>query len=493
MSFLKRFLGSSSKPKRSSRSPYDLENPLIYFSKNDPWRIKDACEGTQIFGATGSGKTSGSGQAIAKSFLQSGFGGLVLTAKPDERTLWEKYARETGRSDSLIVFSSANKWRFNFLDYELRRPGLGAGMTENLVTLFCTVLEIAERKQGASGGESYWQRTLKQLLRNAIDLVTIANGTVSLPELYEVITSAPQSAGEVRSEAWQNNSLCFSYITAGEGKAKGTARQNDFDLTARYWLNEFPNLADRTRSIIVSTFTSMADCFLRGTLRELFCTTTNVVPELSFEGAVIILDLPIKEFSELGQFAQVLFKLIWQRAVERRNVIEKPRPVFLWADESQYFVSSYDIQFQTTARSSKACTVYLTQNLPNYYAMLGGERAKAETDSLMGNFQTKIFHANGDHITNTWAADLFSKTMQFKANASASSPNAMQDPFNPEGSTSSGGSQALEWEVLPHEFTTLRKGGHENGLCVDSVIFQGGRIWRATDKNHIKTTFSQNG
>ena len=39
--------------------------------------------GFQIFGGTGSGKTSGSGSFIASAMLASGFGGLVLTFKPD--------------------------------------------------------------------------------------------------------------------------------------------------------------------------------------------------------------------------------------------------------------------------------------------------------------------------------------------------------------------------------------------------------------------------
>jgi hypothetical protein len=49
--------------------------PLLYLGKNDAWTVGDAFEGTVIFGATGSGKTSGSGQALAKSFLKAGFGG----------------------------------------------------------------------------------------------------------------------------------------------------------------------------------------------------------------------------------------------------------------------------------------------------------------------------------------------------------------------------------------------------------------------------------
>src|SRR5438552_2035229 len=92
----------------SSTTYWNVEQPLLWFSPKDPWRIKDAFEGVQIFGATGSGKTSGSGAAVAKSFLSAGFGGLVLTAKPDERALWEGYCRETGREQSLIVFSPSN-------------------------------------------------------------------------------------------------------------------------------------------------------------------------------------------------------------------------------------------------------------------------------------------------------------------------------------------------------------------------------------------------
>ena len=235
----------------------------------------------------------------------------------------------------------------------------------------------------------------------------------------------------------------------------------------------------------MSTFTSMADCFLRGMLRDLFCSSTNIVPDISAEGAIIVLDIPIKEYGDLGQFSQVLFKYIWQQAMERRNVTENNRPVFMWADESQNFITSYDREFQSTARSSRACTVYLTQNLPSYYSELGGEKGKVEADAFLGNLQTKIFHANGDSTTNEWAANIFAKSWQFR--------RSMNSGFSGGGASgSSGVSEALELDVLPQEFAMLRKGGHENDLCVDSIIFQGGRVWNATGKTFMKATFTQN-
>lgn len=470
---------------------FTLDQPLLYFSKEDIWRVRDACEGTQIFGAIGSGKTSGSGQAIAKAFLKAGFGGLVLTAKPDERELWERYCRETGRINSLIVFSPSQPFRFNFLDYELKRPDEGAGLTENLVNLFYTVMEVAERSQGKGGSnDSYWERTLKQLLRNIIDLLKISRGALSLGDMYKLVTSAPLSNEQLHNENWQQNSFCHQCVEAGEAKEKTPLEQNDFELTARFWFSEFPNLAEKTRSVIVSNFTSMADGFLRGMLRELFCTTTNIVPELTHQGAILVVDLPVKKFLEVGKYAQVVMKYIWQQAVERRDTTN-PKPVFLWADEAQNFVTSYDMQFQATARSSRACTVYISQNLPNYYAELGGEQAgKARADSLLGNFQTKVFHANGDSVTNTWAADLIAKSIQHRGNRGSSRQNEFGIDIGGRHTTTAS-YEVVEYDVLPQEFTYLKKGGPENNLETEAIAFQGGRRWKATGKNHLKAVFKQ--
>lgn len=467
----------------SARDP--LDGPLLWFGKNDPWRFRDAVEATAVFGATGTGKSSGSGKALATAFLKAGFGGLVLTAKGDDAKTWRRYCEETNRLDSLIVFSPTEPWRFNFLNYEFSRPGAGAGLTENLVRLFTTMMEVTERSKGRSSSHDFWQRTTRQLLVNCCDLVTIARGRLLLGEIYDILTSAPSSPGEVNSETWQQSSICWQCIREGETKQKTTQQENDFGLVVKYFLREYPGLSEKTRSIIVTNLTSMLDIFLRGTLRELFCTTTNIVPELTHEGAVIVIDLPIKEFAEVGQLSQVLFKYIWQRASERRDIRTRGKVCFLWADEAQFFVSPQDTEFQSTARSSRIATVYLTQNIGAYYAALG----QSEAHGLLGNFQTKIFHANGDPMTNNWAADLFSKSWQFRNTASASTTEGESGRQRVSKNYSS--SDSLDYEVLPREFTSLAKGGPDHNWRVEAIAFQGGRIWHATQKNHIKVVFNQ--
>ena len=225
-------------------------------------------------------------------------------------------------------------------------------------------------------------------------------------------------------------------------------------------------------------------------------TTRNspqLKPELSHEGAIIILDLPVKQFYEVGQFAQVLYKFIWQRAVERKSAErQKTRamPIFLWADESQFFVNSNDMLFQTTARSARASTVYLSQNISNYYAIMPSDTGKAQTDSLLGNLRTKIFHANEDYATNQWASDLLGKTLEWRMHRSSSVSSQ-------EGTKGRGGSQftssqqeTLDHQVQPLRFTGLLQGGPDNNNTVEAIITKGGKKW-SNGKNFRVASFKQ--
>lgn len=467
--------------------PTNDDHPLFHFTSADPFTPRQAFEGVQIFGGIGSGKTSGSGATLARSFLRAGFGGLVLCAKKDELDTWLEYARQTGREESILVFDTSGKFTFPFLQYEIEREGEGAGYTENLVRLFTTVYEAISRSDSGGGSDPYWTRAMQQLLRNAIDLCMIARGTVSVPMIHQVIMSAPLSMDETKSDEWRKQSLCYKLMAEAHTKDLDRWTGADLDSTAAFWFKEYPSLAEKTRSSILSTLTTMMDNFLRRPFRQLFSEppeeSDKAFPELTHHGVVIIMNLPVKEYGDAGRAAQVVYKYLWQQAAERRNVKENPRPVFLWVDEAQNFVTEYDMQFQATARSSRACTVYLTQNIPNYYAEMGGEHSKYRVDSLMGNLQTKIWHANSDPKTNTEAAEIIGKSWQIRRNAGTSIGG---ESFN----ITSGESESFDYDVPPQEFSKLRKGGVSNGLIVEAFVFQNGRVWE-NGLTHLRVKFKQ--
>lgn len=484
------------KRKQTALAQWDLATPVLSLGDRDSLTLANCCEGIAIFGASGAGKTTGSGYALAMSFLSLGMAGLVLTAKAEERLLWQRYAEWAGRSEDLRIISPREMWRFNFLNYEANRPGEGAGLTENIVNLFSEVLELADGSSGGGGREeeSYWKRACRQLMRNLVDLLMMAKGQVSIPELYRLVVSLPTSPAELNDPAWQSRSFAFECLREADKRPKSPLEEGDYALVADYCCLEFPGLSERTRSVIVSTFTSLIDVLQRSLLRELFSTGTNLTPEAVQDGAIIVVDLPVKEYGQVGQVAQAIFKYCFMRSIERRMVSPDRRPVFLWADEAQNFTTSYDFQFQATARSSLVSVVYLSQNLSNYYATQGqGEQGKARVDSLMGNLNTKIFHANGDPVTNEWAADLIGKSSRFLVNSSRSySP----DPCLPglsqlahSGGLNSGINESIDFEVPPARFSRLRKGGPLRQ--VDGILFQSGRRFCSTGKPWMPVVFTQ--
>jgi len=201
------------------------------------------------------------------------------------------------------------------------------------------------------------------------------------------------------------------------------------------------------------------------------------------EGHIILIDLPSKMYDKVGQDAQILFKYIWQRAIERRDVLKDGgRPVFLWADEAQNFLHEHDIDYQATARSSRVCTVYPTQNLPNYLTRLGGREGEHRVKSFLGTLGTKIFHANADNETNEYAAKLVGQTYR-----PMPTYNINQGKEYTKGE---GFSWQKDWELAPESFVSLKTGGPKNNYSVQAVLHTQGKTFN--DKsNAISIHFNQ--
>lgn len=393
--------------------PYRPDTPLLHLSDKDTWTLDDAYMGTFICGGTGSGKSSGSGRTLAHAFLKAGFGGLVLCAKPDEASVWRRYCQETGRGNSLMVLGGNSPHRFNFLEYELARIDGGNSKTPFALEALLKTYEAMMAADGVKADESFWRNSVRLLLSHSIDSLYGAYGRLRFPELMDFIHSAPRSEEEFNSAEWRQKS--FHYQTL-ERAAKHPARPvngQDFAAVLRYFLG-FCELDRKTKSNIIATLEAMVMDFQKGDLARIFCTDTTIVPELSHCGAVIVLDFPLKEWQRGGQIAQQIFKFAWQRAIERRKVEETTRPCFLWADEYQLFASSYDAEFQSTARSSRACTVYMTQSIPALRDAVRSTLPTETVDALLTNFQTTIIHTCKDKTTQEWAADLIGKGIQWR-------------------------------------------------------------------------------
>lgn len=449
----------------------DLDQEILRFSreKADIWTLRDAVRGTQIFGAIGSGKTSGSGAAISRGFLSAGMGGLVLCVKSDEGEEWEKLIKTANREKDLIRIRAGSKIGFNFLDWEnTRAMSQGGGLALNLTNFFLEMLAVIDQSSSSGGDSAFWERTVRELLTNTLVIASHAARPLTIDLILKVIQCAPKSStnrSDIKGFDAPENTA-FSELCARARKNCPDTHQAELEQSVSYFYDYFAPLADKTRSIIVTSFVSMIDPILRDPLKSLFCCETSVTPEVCFEGKIIVVDMPVHTFQLVGKIANLIWKTSFKRACQQR--VNPKSPVFLWIDESQYLIDKGDATFQTTARSTLCCSVFLTQNMSN---MLAEIKDRSRVESLMGSLHTKIFHQNDNYETNEWASKMVSrlpvtiesKTQNQKRNWADSNHTSIN--------------KATQWEDdLPvRMFLNLKSGGPENRHVVEGIVFFSGK------------------
>lgn len=505
--------------KRNQRAIDEVLNERLFHWPDHPsfeFYVRDACEGIQVFGATGSGKSSGSGKHIAEAYLSYGYGGLVLCAKPDEKNAWEAYARNIGRLDDLVIFEMDGDYEFNPLAYEMMREGEGGGQTINMVNMVMAMHQIGKNfmagGEGSANDERFWDDSVRRLLSRTIDLLKFAEKEITIPNMRRVVAEAltegqvtqyrdrintindsESSKDEVdqaiaQIKRWRADNFCLDCLSLA------FERMEEYDdlaldvyrMVEGYFFREFARLSERTKSIIQESFLGLVEPFGTGLLQKHFTrgVSDEIYPEMTYqEGKIIILNFPTKQHLLSGVLAQAIYKYVWQQAMERRTFEDGNfRPTFLWIDESQFFVlPEYDTLFATTARSSLVSTVYLTQNINNYYFSMGAN-SQARTKSLMGNMSTKIFHANTDIDTNEFAAKTIAEDLI--------QMQALQ--LNP-GSVGAGSSFSEQYmfQVKPKDFTTLATGGKaKHGFKPEAYIVQTGETFER-GLNYLKVGFPQ--
>ena len=496
---------------------FDLEKPLFKLSANGnsmPFSIRDSFAGVAIFGASGSGKTTGPGAYLAKNYLSAGYGGCVLTSNQDEKDLWIKYCRDTNRLDDLVIVEPGGH-TFNFLNY-LTSHNKQATYIQNIASTLKVVIQSAEEKNGGKSDDPFWENSLSQLVFFTIDLCLLGFNKLSVQEIYEVALSAPQK--DRKEEAGGNKSYFRLAYEAAQKKVNALVSQfkeglNEEDRKKferpenfesmilngvpdarrmkaidQFFAETFRDLSDKTRSIVLFSFTGYLFNLLQEPIYSMFCHSQNAstfMPEDSRQGKIILLNLPIDLYEKAGRDVQILFKYLWQKAMQRTKILPDTCPVFLFIDESQLFLMENDSVYLTTARKSLIANVLMSQNLPNYYAFMGGgdsRKSEYKVKSLIGNLATKIFACNTCVETNNWASQLIGSGYTKKDSHSLT----VSGNFSSSHSTQ----YELEPMVRPELFGHLLQGGPENGFIVETYVHRQGKLFD-NGHNFKKVIFKQ--
>jgi type IV secretory pathway TraG/TraD family ATPase VirD4 len=474
---------------RRKRKFFDpLDRVVLRLSKAVVITLRDILASIGILGRSGSAKTSGSGATIMRALIAMPSGGLICGAKPEDLENTVKIFREAGREDDLLIFGPDTGLRFNPIDYEVQH---GAD-TNDLVHFMMTVGESLKGGDSKSTGEDgqFWHQQSSRCLYCDVEIIKQARGQVSAPAIQEFIATAAYSPAQIATPEWQaefhNQCLKQAFI-----REKTPIEQYNFDLASAYCLTEFPQMAEKTRSSILAHVNGILHVFNSGLARHLLSTTTNVIPDVMFNGKWLFVNTPPCQYHETGRFIACALKYATQRCILRRAAKPSDVPVIIWCDEAQEFVNSFDSHFLAQCRSHLGAMVHLTQSVHSYYAALPGQAGKHQANALLSNFGTKIFHALGDYESAEFAANLVGRSLQTFVGASMSPASNLYDEFTGRSQLVTSTSEHFEYILQPNRFMNgLRTGGSINNLMCDAIVVRSGQPF-ANGNNWLQVAFRQ--
>ena len=459
MSFLGRAVLGRGKQRRHKAGGF-LDRQILDLG-GIPFTGKMATEGIFTCGELGWGKTFLVFQRVLKAYLRAGMGGYILGAKSGDLETVRKIFRALGVEDKLMVIGPRHKHRINCFG-ELSSIAPLDGIEEEIIGFFTSLLEIESRSASKSSGEDsqFFLAHAQRLLGAILICLRLAGEQITAGNIYRFLVSLPHTPAQLTDDAWQKSSYANQCMASAFNTNKSPRDKADYDNAALYLLRELCALNDRTKTSIVSTVSSMLSKLLRGWMSEIWSSTTTVRFQDAFAGKWLYFDTSPLEYGEYGGYSLVIAKHLAQRCVMRRLINAGSRAVAIMGDEWQSIFVTADRDYQAVCRSQLGCSWAATQNLTGLYSVLGGgQAAEAQAKSWVALFGAKVFGANTDWATNTYASELCGTVREsfISVNTNQGSETTIYDQLMGNFNSSSSSSEQYQPVVRPEHFVRLRK------------------------------------
>lgn len=459
------------------------ESPLLWLNDRDTFTLHQAYAGVLGLGGTGSGKSS-SLVHLMFALMRRNCGMLFLTAKGDDWLTIQEIARVAHREVDLVRFAPGERWRLDFLNYELKSLG---GSVQTAGQLMQDLADHLSHVTTSSSNEPFWALAAARKILMALIVLEKAQGRVGIADVYRFCTSMPRSAEERGSEAFRATFCCRQLVAASQAWPE----DEDLALAVEYCLKEYPLLGEKTAASIDANVLVAVDKFMHGSVRELVASeVTNVSPDDVLNGKIVVVDMPVLKYREPGVAVQMAWKLLTLRACLRRTLTPESRPVCVWCDEAQmHALASVDSMTQAVARSHLLINVAITQNIPLLQSVI---KRREDVLAWINNLSTWFTFANPCKETNEICSARagYSKHLFGTSSGGGGQFELFDDVMGMEQAGSSY-SMTEHWhpDLPPESWHSLRTGAAQNNNLVDCYVLQNGRF--SNGKNWIKTTFKQ--
>jgi hypothetical protein len=469
------------------RQGWPLDEPMIRLTPWDFLSTRDLLEGTLIIGNTGSGKSSTSGTIIAMAALRAGWGIAVYAAKPGDAAYWEDLCRKTGRLHDLRIVRPGGTHHFNMMLHELSRDGPVGQSTLRLARLLTQLLCTDKRSSVESDASRFFDQMVLVTLTNVLDIMVQAREPIGFDSIQQFLNHLPKSAGELEDERWLT-SYAHQLLARADRNVAASGTPDDARLhasAAHYFLDTMPHMSDRTQGDVLSSITAEVFQLSRSPFRELLDSPRgcNFTPDMLNDGAILLYDCTIAEWGPIGKALMQFQKSINQHYLRRRPAKgDHIRPVLLFGDEGQQYVTRDDADFQNICRDQRVASVFLTQSISNLEAELGND---AFTNSLANSLTNLIVHCTVGS-TAEWVQARIAQAWRQMESTSYSGWSSGQSQ-----SPGVNVSESIHPQILASELTRLRTGGVPHGNLVDALVFKPGRKFVASGLPFVRVQFRQ--
>ncbi len=461
------------------RTKDPLQTAVLGWPNGEKLTLADLLRSIAVFGASGTGKSSGSGLGLVRGILSTNAGGLVLCSKPEDRAWWLKRLAEAGRQGDAILFAEGSPHRSNYLEYESAK---GAG-PRDFTRFIMTAGEVLDG-QGEGKQDTFWKSMNERILYQAVVPVLAAYGKADAPSIQRFINEAAYNPIQLNDPAWQAGFHNKTLELANQ-RVKDPILRYDLAQANSFWPGEFCSMDERPRSSGLLGVSNRLFQFNSGLVREMCASTSTFTVEDMFAGKWIICDFPEPVYGNAGKMLMSGLKLLAQRAILRRVFEPGQPPCVIYADEAQHVVNSGDSSFVLEGRSHGGCLCFLSQGISNYREKIG----ETATEILIGQMAHKIFHVV-DPITAKYASELAGSAMQETYGGSQTSGDG-QDAMLGVGQWNGSISQGVRPLIEPRLFTMGRTGGAANKYLVDSWVIRLAMPFRGTGMTATRCVWSQ--
>jgi hypothetical protein len=442
---------------------------------------RDFANNTLILGSPGSGKTSGVLQSLQTGALTASpqMGGLFNTAKQDDLPSILKPITYAGRRDDCIIINALGEYRLNWLEYARQQTPEGSNEAITVLELMRIFREMVS-KSGAVSKDPFWDTHVDKFCLAAIILLIYAKVPLSIKKMIKILHSMPKNSEDTKDENFIARSEFMYYLNLALDNPD-TKDNDEFDQCVSYFLDEMAQLDQRTLSNIIASIHANlfpASIGLMATLLD--DVESNFSMDMTFEGSIIIIDLPSSVYHEQGNLVTSMLMYLWQKDVMKRDLSQNNRMVFSFVDEAQLTINKQTVAFSSVCRSQQAICVYASQSLAAIKVRLGHQ-----SDHLLDQFINNCGNIYMLSSTNPDTLKLFSDLV--------GKDYEMRMGFNAgldSGNHSANASEDYRYILPERIFRLLATGGPRNDYYVEAIFVSAGRTF-AEGETYLRVVFDQ--